>query len=233
MTKEATEEAIAAAAAVGEASKAHTKQMFSSAVKSAKKAAKVAKAAAKAAEASKAVATAKASTAASKKAEAEAAAAAAKALKKAASNASDNSSAVKSSSSSSYSSSSSSTEGEPVSAGGSWLVQVRKRKKAEAIVGCKEGGDLEGVAPRVKDFWDLFISNLSEKSTNFQIKSYLQNHGIEVKEVWVLNSKKRGTKSAKVRIALEHKNKAREPNIWSKHIRVQDWVRKPSRNSEA
>ena len=96
------------------------------------------------------------------------------------------------------------------------------------IVGNKVGGDLEGVAPRVKDSWDLFISNLSEKVTDFQLKTYLQGHAMEVKDVWLLNSKKKGTKSAKVRIAIEHRNKAKEPEIWPRYTRVQDWVRKPS-----
>ena len=106
----------------------------------------------------------------------------------------------------------------------SWLTQARKTKKSKTIVGNKVGGDLEGVAPRVKDFLDLFVSNLSKKVTDFQLKSYLQGHAIEVKDVWLLNSKKKGTKSAKVRIAIEHRIKAKEPEIWPKYTGVQDWV---------
>ena len=231
------EEAIAAATAVGEASKTHTNEIVSSAVKSARKAKKAAKSAAKAAQASQAIATAKASTAANKKAEAEAAAAKAKSLREGVSNslsaetlaATANSIEVTNSvvTSLSSSSSSSSLPANKERFGKSWLDAVREKRKTETIIGCKEGGDLEGVAPRIKDFWDLFISNLSDKATDFQIKSHLQSHGIEVKEVWILNSKKKGTKSAKARIAIEHKEKAKQSSVWSKFIRVQDWVRKP------
>ena len=253
VSAEAATAALAAAAAVGEAALVHTNPIVSSAVKSARKAAKAAKAAAKAAVASKAITSVKESTAATKKLEAEAAAAAAKALKSAASNSTSNesflakaknlqlsstalvapsssSSSSSSTETSSESESSSSSEISSSSSSHSWLLQARKKKKTETIVGCKEGGDLEGVAPRVKDFWDLFLCNLSDKATDFQIKSHLQGHAVEVKDVWMLNSKKKGTKSAKVRIAIEHKNKAKEANVWSKHIHVKDWIRKPKLN---
>ena len=197
--------ALAAAAAVGEAARVHTNPAISSAVKSARKAAKAAKSAAKDAEASKAIAAAKEAAAKTKKAEATAAAASAKAVKVA---------AAKSSSSS------------------TWLTKARKAKKAETVVGNREDGELLGVAPRVKDFFDLFVSNLTETITDFQLKTYLQGHAIEVKDVWLLNSKKKGTKSAKVRIAIEHRNKAKDAGIWPKHIHIKDWVRKPSTKSD-
>ena len=234
---------LEAARAVGEASKLHTNTLISSAVKSAKKAAKAAKAAAKAAEASKAIASVKESTAVTKKAEAVAAAAAAKALREAAASSSSGitfasiakdpqpalqvSSSSATSTSSSTSSSSSSASVVPVPPTGISPQLESNRKTTKTIVGNREGGVLQGVAPRVRNTWDLFVSNLSENSTDFQLKTYLQGHDIEVRDVWLLNSKKKGTKSAKVRIAVEHRNKVKERNVWPKHIRVQDWVRKP------
>ena len=209
--------ALAAAAAVGEAARVHTNPAISSAVKSARKAAKAAKSAAKDAEVSKAIAAAKEAAAKTKKAEAAAAAASAKAVKVAAAK-----SPCTATSSSSSSSSSSST----------WLTKARKAKKAETVVGNREDGELLGVAPRVKDFFDLFVSNLTETITDFQLKTYLQGHAVEVKDVWLLNSKKKGTKSAKVRIAIEHRNKAKDAGIWPKHIHIKDWVRKPSTKSD-
>ena len=254
---EAVTAALAAATAVGEAAKAHTNPIITSAVKSARKAAKAAKSAVKDAEASKAIAVAKEAAATAKKAEAAAAAASAKALKEAAAKSSFSSSlSASSSSSSSASSSSSSSESLSLSSESSsstsdslpsssessssslkssslsWLTKARKTKKIETIVGNREDGQLEGVAPRVKDFFDLFVSNLSETTTDFQLKTCLQGHAIEVKDVWLLNSKKKGTKSAKVRIAIEHRNKAKDAGIWSKHIHVKDWVRKPSTKSD-
>ena len=104
----------------------------------------------------------------------------------------------------------------------SQVDKTRKNNKSPPVVGTKEGVGLTGVAPRVKHFWDLFVSNLAENTTDFQLKSYLQDHHIEVKDVFLLKSKKRGTKSAKVRIAIEHKNKAKNGDIWPKYIRVQD-----------
>ena len=109
----------------------------------------------------------------------------------------------------------------------SWLTQARKKRKATTVIGNKEGGSLEGVPPRVKDSWDVFVSNLTETTSDFQLKTFLQEHGIEVKEVWLLNSKKKGTKSAKVRVAAEHKNKVKDAGVWPKYIWVQDWQRKP------
>ena len=57
----------------------------------------------------------------------------------------------------------------------------------------------------VKDFWQIFVSRLGESTTADQVKRHLHESGIEVKDVFILNSKRKGTKSAKIRVALEIK----------------------------
>ena len=86
-----------------------------------------------------------------------------------------------------------------------------------------EGG-LEGVAPFIKDFWDVSISRLSPTVTSDKVKFHLQGHGIEVRDVFILNSRIRGTKAAKVRVALEQKDRVKSPEIWPQHCVVADWI---------
>ena len=86
---------------------------------------------------------------------------------------------------------------------------------------------MEGVAPFVKNYFDLSVSRLSTSATPDKVKQFLQERGIDVKEVWVFDSKIQGTKSAKVRISIEHKEKAKDGNIWPEHTRVEDWLYKP------
>ena len=83
---------------------------------------------------------------------------------------------------------------------------------------------LEGVPPIVRDFWDISVSRLKETTTAEKIKTHLHQHGIEVRDVFILNSKIKGTKAAKVRVAREHADRAKSPLIWPEHIKVADWV---------
>ena len=57
-------------------------------------------------------------------------------------------------------------------------------------------GILEGVAPIVKDHFEVFVSRLKETTTSDLVKRHLHEHGIEVKDVFILKSKRQGTKSA-------------------------------------
>ena len=93
-----------------------------------------------------------------------------------------------------------------------------------SVVGKKQGGILEGVAPFVKNHWIVFVSCLSESTTDEKVLRHLQDNGIEVKDVFLLNSKRKGTKSAKVRVAIEHRDRVKDENIWPLHCRVQDWI---------
>ena len=84
--------------------------------------------------------------------------------------------------------------------------------------------DLEGVAPFVRDFWDISVSRLRETVTADKVKTHLHKHGIEVKDVFILSSKIKGTKAAKVRVALEQRDRVKSPEIWPQHCKVADWV---------
>ena len=73
---------------------------------------------------------------------------------------------------------------------------------------------------------------MSPTATSDKVKFHLQGHGIEVREVFMLNSRIKGTKAAKVRVALEQKDRVKSPEIWPEHCIVADWINfKKKRNS--
>ena len=107
------------------------------------------------------------------------------------------------------------------------LVKARNKRKIIPITGQaakNDNDDLEGVPPVIRDFWDISVSRLKDNATTDKVKSHLHKHGIEVREVFILSSKIRGTKSAKVRVAREHKDRVKAPEIWPQYCRVADWV---------
>ena len=116
----------------------------------------------------------------------------------------------------------------PTSASTKWnLVVARNKKKIIPVTGQvvkSSDDDLEGVPPVTRDFWDLSVSRLKETATADKVKSHLHKYGIEVKDVFILSSKIRGTKSAKVRVAREHRDRAKSPDIWPQHCKIADWV---------
>ena len=107
------------------------------------------------------------------------------------------------------------------------LPNERKKRKIVSVCGTGSPSILEGVAPKKNDFWDISISRLAEGTTSDKVKTYMQSKGIEVREAFVFPSKIRGTVSAKVRVEIQHKNKALDASNWSANIRVQSWIRKP------
>ena len=110
----------------------------------------------------------------------------------------------------------------------SWsLVKARDRKKIVPIVGTCTETSVEGVAPVKRDFWELSVSRLKEDTTSDKLKTFLQGRGIEVRDAFVFSSKVKGTAAAKVRVALEHRDRAKDASIWPSHIRVQDCIYKP------
>ena len=107
------------------------------------------------------------------------------------------------------------------------LAKARNKKKIVTVTGSGVRGhddDLEGVAPFVRDFWDISVSRLRETVTADKVRTHLHKHGIEVRDVFILSSKIRGTKAAKVRVALEQKDRVKSPEIWPQHCKVADWV---------
>ena len=113
------------------------------------------------------------------------------------------------------------------------LAQARKNKKVIPVIGQSDSQDLKGVAPFKKDHWDISISRLQEDSTSDKVKTFLQSKGIEVRDAFVFSSKIKGTKSARVRIAIEHKEKCKNAEIWPMHCRVSDWVFKKKNNASS
>ena len=107
------------------------------------------------------------------------------------------------------------------------LVTARNKKRIIPVIGQvpkKDDDDIEGVPPPARDFWDISVSRLKETVTADKVRSHLHKFGIEVKDVFLLSSKIQGTKSAKVRVAREHKDRAKSPEIWPLHCKIADWV---------
>ena len=68
------------------------------------------------------------------------------------------------------------------------------------------------------------------------MKTHLHKHGIEVRNVFILSSKIKGTKAAKVRVAPEQKDRVKNAEIWPTHCRVADWInfrKRPAKNPTA
>ena len=107
-----------------------------------------------------------------------------------------------------------------------WIVIERKKKNITPVTGSGESSVLEGVAKSRRDYWELSVSRLRIGTSIDQLKSHLQGKNIEVKEVFVFASKIKGTVSAKVRVALEHKDRALDASVWPAHVRVSSWTNK-------
>jgi hypothetical protein len=109
------------------------------------------------------------------------------------------------------------------------LVTACKNKNIVSVAGkvVGDGTTLKGVEPPKRDFWEVSVTRLHKSTTDDQIKTHLQTHGIEVKDVYIFNSRIKGCKSSKVRVAREHAEKIKDGNIWPMHCRVQDWIYKP------
>ena len=103
------------------------------------------------------------------------------------------------------------------------------------MTGTGEPSTLEGVAKPVRDFWELSLSRCKEGTSSDRIKAHLQSKNIEVKDVFVFPSKIKGTISAKVRVALEHKERALDASNWPPHLRISSWTykSKAAKNNDA
>ena len=98
----------------------------------------------------------------------------------------------------------------------------RKKTKKASISGTNtDDRELKGVPPR--DFWQFSVTRLDEKTTDDAVRRFLHKAGVEVKEVWMLPSKFKGTKTAKIRVAREHREKAKAKSIWPLHCLIRDW----------
>ena len=107
------------------------------------------------------------------------------------------------------------------------LPRARDQKKIVPIVGSGAASTIEGVAPLKRDFWELSVSRLKEDTTADKLRAHLHSHHIEVQDVFVFPSKVKGTIATKVRVDLQHRDQAKNQDIWLENIRVQDWIYKP------
>ena len=83
-----------------------------------------------------------------------------------------------------------------------------------------------------RDFWQFSVSRLKETTTDDAVRRHLQSAGIEVREVWMLASKFKGTKTAKIRVAKEHKDRAKSASIWPVHCQIRDWEFGPKKGQK-
>ena len=100
---------------------------------------------------------------------------------------------------------------------------VRGKRSVKPVIGTSEGSGLKGVPPRALTWFQFSVTRLEENTSDQAVLRHLQSHGIEVKEVWMLSSQIEGTKTAKVRVAREHKERAKAPSLWPVHSRIKDW----------
>ena len=107
--------------------------------------------------------------------------------------------------------------------GGEWKIAgQKKRNKKPSVSGTNtETGELKGVPPR--DYWQFSVTRLDEKTTDDAVRRALHRAGVEVRDVWMLKSKFRGTKTAKIRVAREHRDKAKNRELWPLYCQIRDW----------
>ena len=107
--------------------------------------------------------------------------------------------------------------------GNDWKVAGRGKKKRNPAIGGTntESSELKGVPPR--NFWQFSVTRLDEKTTDDAVRRVLHLAGVEVREIWMLNSKIKGTRTAKIRVAREHREKAKNQSIWPLHCQIRDW----------
>ena len=92
--------------------------------------------------------------------------------------------------------------------------------------GSGEASILEGVAKQKRDHWDIAILRLKTGTSQDLVRTHLLSKAIEVKEVFIIPSKIKGTVSAKVRVALEDKDRALDPANWPPHTCISSWINK-------
>ena len=105
-----------------------------------------------------------------------------------------------------------------------WIVKERKRKNIVPVTGSGQSSTLAGVAKPQRHYWEIAVLRLSPDCSEDKIKVHLQSKGIEVKEAFVFPSKIKGTVSAKVRVAIEHKDRALDAATWPPHLRISSWT---------
>ena len=108
--------------------------------------------------------------------------------------------------------------------GEEWKVAGRgKSVKKPAIKGTNNESGLKGVPPQSKIWYQFSVTRLDVTTSQDDVRRHLHQSGIEVKEIWLLNSQLKGTKTAKVRVSIEHRERAKNPALWPLYSRISDW----------
>ena len=106
-----------------------------------------------------------------------------------------------------------------------WILVERKKRNIVPFVGTGAASGLEGVAPVKRDYWDIAIQRLNAKSTSeTSIKSHFASKNIEVREIHIYPSSRKGCVTARVRVALKHKELALNPDNFGPFIQVSSWT---------
>ena len=115
--------------------------------------------------------------------------------------------------------------------GKDWKVAGKKKKAQKpAVIGTNETSGLKGVPPRSKSHWTFSVTRLDDHTTIDLVRRHLHQSGIEVIDVWLLNSQVKGTKTAKIKVAKEHRERAKNASIWPLHCRIKDWDFESAKN---
>ena len=112
---------------------------------------------------------------------------------------------------------------EPEKNGDQWHTKSRSRNKKSTSIGRKRESGLKAVPPESKSYGLFAIYRLEASTSADAVRHHLHQQGIEVGDVWMLGSSIKGTKTAKVRVAKAHEQRAKDPSIWPLHCRIRDW----------
>ena len=108
------------------------------------------------------------------------------------------------------------------------MVENLKRRKITSVVGSKkDDSPIAGVETKKRDTWDFYVGNLIESVGESEIEGYLKDNGVDRKLCYILSSRIKGTRSARVRIMMKDKDTVLTPSFWPEHVRVRSWVIKP------
>ena len=106
---------------------------------------------------------------------------------------------------------------------GSWKTKGQIKNRPKSVKGTNQSGGLKGIAPLPRDYHQFSVTRLDDKTSSDDVTRHLQKEGIQVNDVWMLQSKIKGSKTAKIRVAREHRDRAKCPSLWPLNCRVMDW----------
>ena len=73
----------------------------------------------------------------------------------------------------------------------------------------------------------VYVGNLVDSVTETHVVEYTKRNGVEVRSCYMLKSKIYGTNSARIKVAIQDKDKILDSSFWPENVRVRSWVFKP------